>query len=506
MKTRNIMNALLCVAALSPVLLAECSLAEVKLPAVLGSHMVLQRDRPVPIWGTAEPGEKITVRFREQEKSATADAAGEWMVRLDPLNAGGPDTMQVAGTHTLSLEDVLVGEVWVGSGQSNMGLPVSQARDADASINCQGDPVLAEAASHTYPRLRLFIHGNRWLEATPEHIAPFSALLFSFGVPLQEELDVPVGLMESAQGATASRHWLSQEAFDADPACRAGVEAMTATRGADKLLPGQAWGTIRVGGLYESRIRPMIPFAIRGVLWDQGEAGTDMAGVDQYTLMGALIRGWRKDWGQGDFPFLYVQKPSGPGCAWDYDDPVTRLARPFVPVPGSAPGNAAGAYVGNHIRIMRYPNTAMVISSDLGPKNHPDNKSGYGSRAARVALGFVYGREIGYYGPVYASHQIEGDKVRVHFTHIGKGLAWRHGENLQGFALAGEDKIFHWADAVIEGETVVLSCNQVKHPVAVCYGWGHEYPWANLFNQDRLPAMPFLIEVNGPPTAGSENR
>jgi sialate O-acetylesterase len=465
--------------------------AEVKVTGIFSSHMVLQRDMPVPVWGTAAPGEKVAVNFRSQVKSAVADANGKWLVKLDKLEVGGPDVMKIAAANTITLEDVLVGEVWLGSGQSNMDLPVSQANVLNTAIDCLGDPVLAGLSARSYPKLRLFINGNRWEEATPTNNLKFSALLFAFGVPLQKDLNVPVGLMKSAQGATSSRCWLSQDAFDSDPACKEAVLKLMENQG-DKLLPQQKWGAIKVGDLYEGRIRSMIPYAIRGVLWDQGEAGTDMAGVDQYTLMGALIRGWRKDWAQGDFPFLYIQKPSGPGCAWDYDDPVTRLARPFAPLPNGVPGD--GGNNDNYIRIMRHPNTAMVTSSDLGTKNHPDNKSGYGARAARVALGFAYGRKVEYYGPRYQSHKLEGGKVRVSFDHIGKGLAWCNGAKLQGFAIAGEDRAFQWADAVIDGQTVVLSCDQVKNPVAASYGWGDTYPWANLFNKDQLPALPFRTE------------
>ncbi|MEI6534827.1 MAG: hypothetical protein WCN98_05760, partial [Verrucomicrobiaceae bacterium] len=254
--------------------------------------------------------------------------------------------------------------------------------------------------------------------------------------------------------------------------------------------PGECFSSDKVGVLYKHYIVPFQPFAIRGVLWDQGESGTALEGVDQYTLMGALIRGWRKDWGQGEFPFLYVQKPSGGGCAWDHNNPVNSMSEPFMAIPdGNPPTN--GAYVGMHVRIMRYPNTAMVISSDLGCDTHPQNKSGYGHRAADVALGTVYGRKIEYYGPLYQSHTFEGNNVRIKFTHVGKGLAFKNGEKLQGFAVAGADKVFHWADAMIDGETVVVHSAAVPKPAAVWYAWAENRRWANLFNQNGLPAIPF---------------
>ena len=499
--------------------LAAAAAADVKLPPVISSHAVLQREMEVPIWGMAEPGEKVTVKFCDQEKSAVADAQGKWLIKLDPLKAGGPFTLCVIGKNTLTLDDVLVGEVWVGSGQSNMA-----AGYFPLAGYVKNDEVLAKLAAANHPKLRLKKSGAQgWQEATPQNNGGFSAMLFAFGAPLQQELDVPVGLMLGAVDGTPSGYLLSQEAYKSDAACKEVAkkpavavlveqarknyeqalanwekEVAAAKQKGEKGLPrkpapppkpGESWGTI--GKHYEAHIRPFIPYGIRGVLWDQGESGTAIQGVDQYTLMGALIRGWRKDWGQGDFPFIYVQKPSGGGCAWDPADPVTSRAEKFAPLPSKVPGLNDGDYRETHIRIMQYSNTAMATSSDLGPGVHPVGKSGYGARAARVALGMVYGKKLEIYGPLYQSHQVEGNKVRVRFTHVGQGLAARHGEKLQGFTVAGADKVFHWADAAIDGDTVVVSSPAVKEPVAVRYAWADTHPWANLFNKDGLPALSF---------------
>jgi sialate O-acetylesterase len=263
------------------------------------------------------------------------------------------------------------------------------------------------------------------------------------------------------------------------------------------LRPPPAPGTARnepIGHLYNVYIKPFIPYAIRGVLWDQGEAGTAVGNVDQYTMMGALIRGWRKEFAQGDFPFIYVQKPSGGGCAWDYSNPVTSAAEPFSKLPSTPPATADGLGVEVHVKIRTWPNVGMATASDLGPMTHPVNKSGYGSRAADVALGMVYGKPVEYYGPSYASHAVEGDKVRIKYTHVGKGLAYKNGDKLQGFAVAGDDQVFHWADARIDGDTIVVRSDHVAKPAAVRYGWGKKYNWANLFNQDGLPAIPFRTD------------
>jgi sialate O-acetylesterase len=495
--------------------------ADVKLPAIFSDHMVLQREMRVPIWGTAAPGEKVTVKFRDQQQAATADKDGKWTVKLDPLAAGGPEKLVVTGTNTVTIEDVLVGEVWVGSGQSNMA--------GGAGGYARRDEVLAAAiAAAPYPRLRLLRSGAnaRWQEASAQSVKGFSALLLSFGLPLHKELNVPVGLMVGAVGGTPSGRWLSKEALAEDAACQAVIKKYVADhpfeemqkkyeeamarwqkaaakakaagkRAPRKPRPPQKPGDLskrNIGQLYEAHIRPLIPYGIRGVLWDQGESGTAVPEIDQYTIMGALIRGWRKDWGQGEFPFLYVQKPSGGGCAWDKANPVTRYADAFASLPPDPTKVGNGLYRELHIRIMQYPNTAMVISSDLGPGIHPINKSGYGARACQVALGMVYGRKAAIYGPLYDSHKVEGSTVRITFKHVGQGLAFRHGDKLQGFAIAGEDRAFHWANAKIDGDTVVVSSDKVASPVAVRYAWAQKRPWANLFNKDGLPAVSFRTD------------
>jgi sialate O-acetylesterase len=482
--------------------------------------MVLQRDAAVPVWGTAAAGEEVTVKFRDQTRTATADKDGKWLVKLDALKAGGPDPLTVAGKNTLTLEDVLVGEVWVGSGQSNMAGTVGGY--------AKGDDVLAKLATGSYPKIRLSKSGRAWQETSDKTVNSHSAILFAFGVRLQKELDVPIGLMVGAVGGTPSGFWLSDAAYRNDEACKAVVKKFAATYNLDKAKkeyeeklvawekaaeqakkdgknpPGRPQApaaagesTGKIGHLYESHIRPMQPFAIRGVLWDQGESGTAINGVDQFTLMGALIRGWRADWNQGEFPFIYVQKPSGGGCAWDLDDPVTNRGEKFSPLPKTVPPTSDGLYRELHVRIMNHPSTFMATSSDLGSGTHPTNKSGYGKRSARVALGAVYAKKVEIYGPVYKSHKTDGDTVRVAFDHVGKGLAFRHGDKLQGFALAGADGVFHWADAVIDGDAVVVSSAAVPKPTAVRYAFASRHPWANLFNTDGLPALPFRTDPEG---------
>ena len=493
--------------------------AEVKLPPVISDHMVLQRATTVPIWGTASPGEKVAVSLAGQKRATVADAKGQWRVLLDPLPVAERLSLIVQGENTLTLEDVLVGEVWLGSGQSNMAGPVRTFKGNDTGLQ-------RIHAAAPYPRIRLIKQGGTgWQIATPEIVDGYSALLFAFGARLQAELGVPVGLMLGAVGGTPSGFWLTEEMYRRDSACQAQAKEFAATydfAAATKAYERQiaAWkmgeakakqegrkvgraptppapageSAGRIGHLYEAHVRPYVPYAIRGVLWDQGESGTAITGVDQFNVMGALIRGWRQDWGQ-DIPFLYIQKPSGGGTAWDLENPTTKNANPFSPLPAQVPGTKDGLAREVHLRIWQHPRTALVTSTDLGGNTHPVNKSGYADRAVSVALGFVYGRRLEISGPLYASHTIEGNKVRVRFTHVGGGLSARHRDQLQGFMIAGADREFHWADALIAGDSVLVSNPHVTAPAAVRYAWSGAAPWANLFNQDGLPAQTFRTDT-----------
>jgi len=504
MKNSMIARMLICLCVPAVLVAPTTVQAKVEVNPMFGDHMVLQRELSVPVWGTSDAGEQVTVKFAGQTKTTKADKDGKWRINLDAMKANPKARSMTVGEVTF--KDVLVGDVWIGSGQSNMAGGFGGYARRDTGLTKLG-------AAAPYPLIRLQ-RGNRpqWREATAKNIGGFSALLFAFGAPLQKELDVPVGLIVGAVGGTPSGRWLSPEAFEADEVCQAIVRKYTAkhqealkkwkaaaaaAKAAGKPAPRQPRLPRKPqarGDLYIKFIRPIIPYAIRGVLWDQGESGTQIAGVDQFTTMGALIRGWRKEWGQGDFPFLYIQKPSGGGCAWDKKgDPVTRLASDFTPKLPKSLRPADGGFRKMHIRIMQHAKTFMVIASDLGGGIHPSNKSGYGARACRVALGAVYGKDVEIYGPIYDSHKIEGATIRITYKHVGKGLAFRGGEKLQGFQIAGADGVFNWAEAKIDGKTVVLSSDKVAKPAAARYACANGRAWANLFNKDGLPALAFEI-------------
>jgi len=524
------LSLIICAFSLSFILHAT---AAITLPRVISNHMVLQQGVAVPIWGTADPNEAVTVTFRDQTKSATADAQGKWMVKLDPLKVGDgtPTTLTVAGSNTITVNDVLVGEVWVGSGQSNL--------ETDTYDYTQWDTDLAAAAKVDHPNVRLYRSdfGTGWQVTNSQTVGRFSAQFFYFGVKLQEALNVPVGLMEGAMRGSPSGPWISQDAFKADPDIMKAVAAAEAKNPMDvrmqkyndaetkwqaDVAAAKAAGTpdnklpkephkplpydVHVGDLYEKHIRPMIPYAMKGVLWDQGEGGDalDSIPVWQPTAMKALINGWRADWAQGDFPWLYVEKPSGEGAALNPDDPIHKECSPISPLPKDPPGWQPGWPPRfDYLRIKDLlPNVYMVTASDLAqcptPQNpHPHMKSTYATRDVQVALGAVYGKPVEYYGPVYQSMALEGDKIRLTFTHVGKGLTTPQNAPVQGFAVAGDDKKFHWATATIDGQNIVLSCPDVPTPVTVQYAWApFDITWANLFNVDGLPAIPFSAKTS----------
>ncbi|MGB0578705.1 MAG: hypothetical protein ACPGVU_03290, partial [Limisphaerales bacterium] len=259
--------------------------------------------------------------------------------------------------------------------------------------------------------------------------------------------------------------------------------------------PGEPSRGRKTGGLFDTYIRSSVGYAIRGVLWDQGESGTGIVGLGQYTSMSELIRGWRELWGQGEFPFLFVQKPSGMGNGWSKEDPITRESEAFSALPDLRRiGTGQARYLYTRL-MLDNENAWMVPACDLGPMVHPKNKWGYGNRAAQVAQQKVYESDTQAYGPIYASHQVKGSRVIVKFTEVAAGLATRHGDGLQGFAVAEADNRWHWADAKITGkDTVELTCKSVKKPKQIRFAYSGNRRWANLFNKSGLPALAFTTE------------
>jgi len=503
---------------------AAVASAQVKPSAVFSDHMVLQSGMSVPIWGTADPAEKVTVKLSGQSKSAVADADGKWMVRLTKLKPGGPFEMTIAGNKAgeapITVKDVLVGEVWLGSGQSNMDFTVgTTTKHYFAGVKNEAE----EIAAANYPQIRMFtgawknsyepqseISGT-WLIVTPDSVKEMSAIGYLFARDMQEELKVPFGIITEAFGASTAEAWTSREALAADPRLKPLVDAFDAKVAEYKINPPdmtaalKAWQEAadkakadgkmiprRPGNrnpvqdqhnptvMYNGMIAPVIPYAIRGVLWYQGEAinGGD-TGYKLYPLLQAtLIKDWRQRWGEGDFPFYICQLaplkswPNRPDT-W-YNNPDVREAQATV---------------------LSLPNTGMAVTIDIGdPVNiHPKDKQDVADRLTRIALAKTYGRKIEYSGPVYASMKVEGSSIRISFTHVDAGLVAKGGD-LKTFIIAGKDGKFVPATARIDHDTVLVSSPDVPEPTAVRYAWDNYPEGCNLYNSDGLPAAPFRTD------------
>jgi sialate O-acetylesterase len=458
--------------------------AQTSVDKLFTSHMVLQREMPVPIWGKGKPRSTITVSFQKQKKITKVQADGTWRLKLNPLKLGKPGTLKIKGPEAIviTLTDVLVGDVWLGSGQSNMATHPSRYTS---------DKKLFELIKDPPPDLR--IYNGTWGTVSSENISKFSALLYSFGVPLQQKLKIPIGLFCSARGSSESALWLTQEMIDADPTIQKIVSGLRDKSSKMKATEKKArWQKVvaTLGGFYKRGIEPFAGFAIRGVLWDQGESGVGLPGVSQVKVMELLINGWRKAWEQ-DFPWVCVQKPSGGGCAWDYTNPMTSNAKIFSELPKSNLKPRLNPDLYDYVKIGNISDTAIVPTSDLVSGVHPPTKSSYGQRAADVALAFVYKDGTEYNGPTYQSHKKMGNKIVVTFTHVGKGLAFKNGKKLQGFEISNDGKDWQWANGTVENNMVVLSSKKMKAPKHVRYAWSRNHPWANLFNKNGLPAFSF---------------
>jgi len=496
------------------VLLVNAAPADVTLPALFSDHMVLQQQAAIPVWGWADPGEQVTVTLGDAKQTATAGADGKWSVTLTECQAGGPLTLVAKGKNAVQVADVLVGEVWLCSGQSNMAMSVSR------SANFPEEQAAAE-----YPQIRMFTVNRvtaetpqercqgTWQVCTPDTIGNFSATAYFFGRKLHQQLKTPVGLINSSWGGTPVQAWTSLAAQQALPELQPildgwdqqikNYDAETAKARYEKQLAawqGQAKQAKQSGkqppqrprvpvdpresphrpaSLYNGMIEPLAPFALRGAIWYQGESNAGGPLANLYGLqLTTMIRNWRQRWGQGDFPFEWVQLPN-------------------FRAPQQAPVETSGwVIVQEQMRkTLAVPNTGMAITIDVGEANdiHPKNKQDVGKRLALWALGTTYGKQLVYSGPLFTSMAAQDGKIAVRFEHAGEGLK-AAGERLKGFAIAGEDRKFVFAEAAIAGpDTIVVSSSEVAQPVAVRYAWAAN-PDANLFNSAGLPASPFRTD------------
>ncbi len=476
--------------ALASVLLTLClarGWAEVSLPNVIGSNMVLQRDHAVPIWGWAAPGEKVTLQFKDQKKSAVADTQGRWEVRLKSLKASAePAELSIAGSNQIVLSNILVGEVWLCSGQSNMEKPIGKQNGQKPTKNYEEEL----KSGDLYPMIRLF-KAAKVLEATPTNnvagewsvcssntleTTKFSAVGYFFGREIEKEINVPIGLIESSWGGTRIEPWTPPVGFKAVSKLSQLAQPIS--------VQGKLSNTIPMA-IYNGMIAPLVPFAIRGALWYQGESNCmdTHDGATYADKMEALIKGWRRVWGEGDFPFYYVQL-----APFRYFD---------VPKPRVPNAEALPEIWEAQADALRISNTGMAVITDLVDNLkdiHPTRKVEVGQRLALIALARDYGKkEIVYSGPVFKRMKVRDGKAILSFEHADGGLVNKDGQPLTWFTIAGEDGKFVSAEAQIAGDTVVVSNPSVLQPKAVRFAW-NEAAQPNLFNQAGLPASPFRTD------------
>jgi sialate O-acetylesterase len=488
--------------------------AEVKPNSLFSNNMVLQRGAIVPVWGTAKDGEKITVDFIGQKLTTTA-INGKWMIKLKPMKEGGPFTMIITGENIVTISNILIGEVWLCSGQSNMRFELKSVKALGKYPKVES--VLSDA--NNYSNIRQFrvplrkITSNspyaedvssKWDVCDSATVGGFSAVAYFFAKELYNRLKVPVGIVNSSYGGTAAEHWIRREVLVSDPVSKeiltnyekaindfpSNLEKFKTNESklfekfrADSVLaaqqkkelprkptePSSPADRIGPGDLFNSMINPILPFAIKGVAWYQGEANGSR-GIQYRTLLPQLINNWRDKWGIGNFPFLIVQIPG-----WKGHKPELREAQLLT--------------------WQKTPNTAMTVINDCDDtvNVHPGNKQPVGERLSLAARAIAYGEKIEYSGPVYKSMKIDGNKIIISFTHIGSGLISKDGD-LKDFVIAGNDKIFVPAKAEIKRDKIIVYAKEIENPSAVRLGW-RLCPQVNLYNKEGLPATPFRTDV-----------
>jgi len=489
-------------------LAAPAARASVKLPEIIADHMVLQRDRKVGIWGWADPGERVTVTMGGRSASCVADGRRNWMVSLGPFRAGGPFELRVAGSNTLTVHDVLVGDVWVCSGQSNMELGLALASNAACEIpRANHKTIRLYTVRPTLATSRRPDTQGSWAVCSPASAAGFSATGYFFGRELQEKLKVPVGLVACAYSGSPIEAWESRYALKRLKAFRPEMARWDWIDRDYKLeaqiyrLKRAVWrvhGQIarafgmrppkpphplpelsQLGGpsvLFDGMVAPMLPFVVRGVIWEQGEADVGRAALYRI-LFPALICDWRSWWHEPDMAFYFVQ-------LHNYESGI-----------GKKGTSALAELREAQAAALALPHTGMAVAIDLGDENwvHFSNKQAVGRRLAAAVLAGEYGLKVAARGPEFAALSIDGRTARVSMRNAPGGLRTSDGQAPRAFQIAGADKRFRPADARIERATVVLSSRQVARPVYVRYAWA-DNPACNLVNQAGLPAVPFRTD------------
>jgi sialate O-acetylesterase len=434
---------------------------------IFSDNLVLQREAPIPVWGWGQQGRSIRVTLNEQRQETIVDGQGKWKTVLNPMPAGGPFELRIEdGKSVWILENVMVGEVWLCSGQSNMQWTVADSKDATEEIQAAanypmirlcGVPKLAGYSRTPQDRVDL-----KWKVCSPESIKDFSAVAYQFARNLLQSpalQGMAIGLIDSSFGGTRAEAW---------------VDGPTLAANFDMAELRDSPFGVPISGCYHGMIYPLAPYALRGVLWYQGESNAGKA--EQYRqLLPVLIERWRDLWDQKDLPFLFVQLPN---YAEPFDGDYFTLLRE------------------SQLKVWQsVPNTGMAVTIDIGEAQdvHPKNKQDVGLRLALIARALAYGETLEYSGPVYDSMTIEGNQIRLRFSHTGGGLMDPDGGNLEGFTIAAAEGPFEIAEVRIDGDTVLVSSEKVSTPVRVRYAWAAD-PKADLYNQAGLPASPFKTD------------
>lgn len=495
-------------------ILAATAAADVRLPALFTDHMVLQQGQKNRVWGWAEPGEAVTVAIGQQQHKTATGKDGKWLVTLEALEVGGPHTLTVSGKNKLDVQDVLIGEVWICSGQSNMAMAVNSSKDAEL-----------ETRTANFPRIRLISvpqvgtqepqddFKGQWEVCSPQTVAGFSAVGYFFGRQLHQTLDVPIGLIDNAWGGSAAEAWVRLDRLEADARYQPLLarwaetvrtydpekaaanyeqqlakwqEAVKTARAEGKPLPQRPRapqnplvGNHRPANIHNGVLKPTIGYGIRGAIWYQGESNAPRA-YQYRELFPLMIQGWREEWGQGDFPFYWVQLA----------DFKAEKADP-------AESDWAELREAQTMTMDKLPNSGQAVIIDAGEANdiHPKDKQTVGKRLARWALARDYGLTgLAHHSPQLKGLEIKDGKAIVTFDHVGGGLKSVDVNELRGFAIAGSDKKFVWAKAELLGkDQIAVSAQGIAEPVAVRYAWA-DNPVCNVYSAEGLPLTPFRTD------------
>jgi sialate O-acetylesterase len=477
-------------------LVPSLAMAELKLPNIFSDHMVVQQKMPVKVWGWTQPGHEVTVTLAGKSVNGKAGSDGRFDVSMPAIDAGGPYTLEIKADESRTIKDVLSGEVWVCSGQSNMQWSVERSTDADLERLAAKHPNIRMI---NFPQVGsqdpILTHDRQWMECTPETVSSFSAVGYFFGRQLHDTIDVPIGMINNAWGGSACEAWINRDLLNADPQYAPMMDGWIAKekqfsdlsakpelsedeKKTLQNLKGQMGGNHRPSNIYNGVLKSHLGYTIRGAIWYQGESNAGRA-YQYRELFPLMISNWRQEWGQGDFPFYWVQLA-------DFMDEK------------SEPADSSWAELreAQTMTMAKLPHTGEAVIIDIGEGKdiHPKNKVDVGRRLARWALANEYGIAVPYHSPQYKSMEKQDGKIVLTFDYADGG--WRPFDVKQpvGFAIAGEDQKFVWADAaILEDGRIAVSSSAVANPVAVRYAWA-DNPVCNMFDVAGLPMTPFRTD------------